>query len=113
MRMIQCIETGVIYLSIQRAADAHGIHRDAIQKVLRGATDTAAGYHWEYVKDQYGQPKRQGPRRSEGMTIRQVIQECERRTKETGRYWRYADIQKEETLRKIKEGKQCHTKKRK
>lgn len=38
-------------------------------------------------------------------TVQEVQEEARRRTEETGRYTRYAHIQKEETLRLLKEGK--------
>lgn len=108
LKKVRCVETGRVFNSMNEAGDFMDIAPQNISSAVRGKHKTAGGYRWEYVNDEPPKPKG-----TTGMTIRQVLRECERRTKETGRFCRYADIQKEETLQLIKEGKLCHTRKRK
>lgn len=86
------------------AAEALGVHRSSLYKCALGELDTCAGYHWEYVGEE--KPKRQkhgNLRRPPTMTITEVQEEAARRTRETGRYTDYADIQKEETVALIRQ----------
>lgn len=57
---IRCVETGVIYPSMQEAQRSTGIHAQAICVCCKGVTyskrngftqrHTAGGYHWEYAE---------------------------------------------------------------
>lgn len=103
-RPIRCIETGQVYPSATAAAEALGVHRTSLYNCALGKSDICAGYHWEYVGER--KPKRQKPenlRRPPTMTIEDVQKEAARRTRETGRYTDYADIQKEETVALIRQ----------
>ncbi len=48
-RRVRCVETGVEYNSIREAGRIIGINRNSICNCLSGCSQTAAGYHWEYV----------------------------------------------------------------
>jgi hypothetical protein len=83
-----------------------GVHRTSLYNCALGKSDICAGYHWEYVGEE--KPKRQKPEKPENLrrppskTIEEVQEEAARRTLETGRRVRYADIQKEETVALIR-----------
>ena len=49
-RAIQCVETGVIYLSAVEAGKQLGVSNKSISNVLRNKSHTAGGYHWKYVE---------------------------------------------------------------
>lgn len=51
-RRIICVETGIVYQSLQEAANTIGIHRSGISNVLLGKNKTAGGFHWEYYEDE-------------------------------------------------------------
>lgn len=103
MKKVMCIETGRAFYSMGDAADFAGVAPHNISDAVRGVTKTAGGYHWRYA-DAAAQPvKQEKPKSRPGMTIHEVQEEARRRTEETGRLVRYADIQKEETMRLIRE----------
>lgn len=43
-----CIETGIIYPSINEASRQTGADRNTIADVCKGKLKTAKGYHWKY-----------------------------------------------------------------
>lgn len=45
---IICVETGVIYESISKAAGIFGVSDSAIGNVVTGKHEKSCGYHWEY-----------------------------------------------------------------
>lgn len=48
---VRCVETGAVYESIKAAAEAFGIVPKMIYNVCKGFNKTAAGMHWEHVKE--------------------------------------------------------------
>ena len=48
-RPIRCIETGVVYPSMTKAAAEYGVCTAAISHALKGKQKTSAGMHWEYA----------------------------------------------------------------
>jgi len=50
-RRIRCRETGAEYEAISYAARECGVSVTAISNACRGVRPTAAGYHWEYLKE--------------------------------------------------------------
>lgn len=46
---VRCIETGIVYESIQLATSVTGVHNTNISRVLKGERNTAGGFHWEYA----------------------------------------------------------------
>lgn len=48
-RKIICNETGVIYNSVEQAAEIMGVGKTAISNCLHGRTKTCAGYTWRLV----------------------------------------------------------------
>lgn len=44
-----CIETRIIYTSINQAEKQTGINNRSISKVCKGIRHTAGGYHWKFV----------------------------------------------------------------
>lgn len=46
IRPIECVETGMVYPTVEAAAKAVGRSSMAIRKCLYGWTNTAAGLHW-------------------------------------------------------------------
>lgn len=48
---VRCIETGVVYNSINQASKNSGIYRSGISGACNKTQKTAGGYHWEFVKD--------------------------------------------------------------
>lgn len=109
MRTIKCVETGELFDSIREAAEKFGLHASNIGSNLQGKTSHCGGYHWEYV-ELHDKPVK--PKSAPSMTIEEVQAEAERRTRETGRYTRYAHIQIEETLRLMKNQTTVHKPKR-
>lgn len=97
-RPVVCVETGRVFESISQAANFMGAYQSNISAALRGESVTACGYHWEYVGSEKKEKLTARPRSAPSMTIEEVQAEAERRTRETGRYTRYAHIQVEETL---------------
>ena len=119
-RPVVCVETGRVYESIALAARAMGITATCISNALSGKYKTSAGYHWEYAQPnvtsypprvvtvERAEPKPKKAKRrmlhhGPSMTIEEVQKEALRRSKETGRRVRYADIQKEETVELIRQ----------
>ena len=49
MVSVQCIETEIIYKSINEASRKTGVDASAIGKVCKGKYKTAGGFHWKYV----------------------------------------------------------------
>lgn len=49
MLSVQCIETEIIYKSINEASRKTGVDASAISKVCKGKYKTAGGFHWKYV----------------------------------------------------------------
>lgn len=49
-KAIRCIETNSIYDPITCASAELGISPANIVHALKGRTETAGGYHWEYVE---------------------------------------------------------------
>ena len=122
-RPVMCIETGRVFNTSKEAAQWLGMSPSCVAQVLNGYSKTAGGYHWEYVDEQKVEKTVAKPRSAPTMTIHEMQQEAARRTRETGNYVRYADLQKEETLlmlrrqaarekvKKRKEGTRCPKKK--
>jgi len=52
-RLVQCIETGVVYSSLKEAAQAYNIHPSCIQYVCSKMRHRAAGMHWRYVEEEH------------------------------------------------------------
>ena len=118
-RPVVCVETGRVYESIAQAALAMGITASTLNNTLSGKYATSAGYHWEYAQPgvnyqprvvtvERTEPKPKKAKRrmlhhGPSMTIEEVQKEALRRSKETGRRVRYADIQKEETVELIRQ----------
>lgn len=52
MKLIKCIETGIIYKSLTEASKSTGLSMGNISSVCnhRKWFKTAGGYHWEYIK---------------------------------------------------------------
>ena len=50
-KQIRCVETGIIYDSIQDAEVQTCISAANISSVCRGKSNTAGGYHWEFVDE--------------------------------------------------------------
>ena len=49
-KKVLCVETGIIYKSINEAERQTGINQSSISKACRGKLKTAGGYHWEFVE---------------------------------------------------------------
>lgn len=47
---IRCVETGVIFNSVNEAEKSIGVPQSSISRCLRGKQKTTKEYHWEYVK---------------------------------------------------------------
>lgn len=115
-RPIICTDTGRVFSNNTAASIALGIPASSISKCLSGEYKRAGGLRWEYAhpeKPDPPKPPKPPQKDTRRMTIYEVQEEAERRTKETGRFVRYADIQKEETLQMIKEVGLCPIKKHK
>lgn len=44
-----CVETGIVYTSVQEAAEKTGINKGNIASVCSGKRKTAGGYHWRHI----------------------------------------------------------------
>ena len=97
-----CVETGQVFNTSKEAAQWLNVVPSTLSQVLNGYANTAGGYHWIFLNSEKEEPVVVRPRSRPSMTIREVQLEAERRTRETGRLVRYADIQKEETMRLMK-----------
>ena len=95
-KKVKCVETGQVFDSINDAGDHFGVNYQNISNAITGKSRTSCGYHWILVKDEEQS-------RKPSMTIQQVLEEARRRTEETGKFVSYADIQRENTLRMIRE----------
>lgn len=51
MRMVYCIETGIVYKSIQSCARELGLHASLVTKVCRNKLKSTGGYHLRYCDD--------------------------------------------------------------
>lgn len=49
-RKVICIETGMIFNAIVEAAEYYNISKNSIANCVRGASNTAGGYHWQYYE---------------------------------------------------------------
>lgn len=49
-KSVKCIETGIIYNSMQEAGRKTGCRPDCISRVCRGNGKTTGGFHWEYIE---------------------------------------------------------------
>ena len=49
-KKIKCVETGIIYNSVEEAAKEYNITGNAISACARGDNKTCMGYHWAYVE---------------------------------------------------------------
>lgn len=47
---VVCVETGVVYESVNEAARRCGLWQQNITKVLTGKIHTTGGFHWRYAK---------------------------------------------------------------
>ena len=45
---VRCVETGVVYESVAKAAEAFGISHSAISNAASGKREKSCGYHWEF-----------------------------------------------------------------
>ena len=102
MTKVICVETGRVFNSLGDAAEFAGVTPRNIYAAARGDVLSSGGYHWRYACEMV-QDKQARPKSKPRMDIWEVQMEAQRRTEETGVYTRYADIQKEETLRMIQE----------
>jgi group I intron endonuclease len=50
-KVVQCIETGVIYESLAEAERQTHIFAETISRCCRGKQKTASGYHWRFVDE--------------------------------------------------------------
>ena len=48
-RPVRCIETGIVYESISKAAKTFGVTDSAVRKALNGG-EKSCGYHWEFCR---------------------------------------------------------------
>lgn len=48
-KKVKCVETGVVYASLTKAAAELNIHKSKICQACRGERLTTGGFHWEYV----------------------------------------------------------------
>ena len=48
-RKVRCIETGIVFESINEASRHYNINQSNLIKCLKGRKETCGGYHWEYV----------------------------------------------------------------
>ena len=46
---VLCVETGVVYTSVNEAAESTGTERSTISRVCAGRRKTANGRHWKYA----------------------------------------------------------------
>ena len=123
-RRVICVETGQVFNSLTEAGAFVGVSSQNITAAVRGKASTSGGYHWKYAPDNAQPtvrvkiarvkkekpvdetaPKVERPRSRPRMTIHEMQEEARRRSAETGRFVRYADLQKEETMRLIREGR--------
>lgn len=50
-KTVRCVETGLVYPSISKAARETNINVSSIMRCASGTQKSAGGYHWEYVKE--------------------------------------------------------------
>lgn len=111
---VMCVETGMIYESIQEAGRKTGIDASKIGACCRGIYDTTRGYHWQYLdesKRRSAKLKGRGKRilcvetgvvYANGVTAekatgvnRKAISYCLRRGENAtsgGYHWRFAEV---------------------
>ncbi len=46
---VRCVETGVVYESLTKAAEVFGVSYSAIANAVNGLYETSCGFHWEFV----------------------------------------------------------------
>ena len=46
---VRCLETGIVYESVSKAAEIFGVSDSAIGNAAKGRNETSCGYHWEFV----------------------------------------------------------------
>lgn len=51
-KAVRCVETGVVYESAAKAAEATDCYATNIIKCCRGKSRTHHGYHWEYANEE-------------------------------------------------------------
>lgn len=49
LRMVKCIETGIVYESIKSASEQNGTYIPNVVRACQNGS-TASGFHWEYVE---------------------------------------------------------------
>lgn len=47
---VRCVETGMVYASMEEASKAHGVSKANICNCCKGRRHTAGGFHWEYAE---------------------------------------------------------------
>lgn len=55
-RPVRCIETGTIYESVTKAAEALGVSNSAIDNAANGRREKSCGFHWEFFDGEFPQP---------------------------------------------------------
>ena len=50
-KIVQCIETGIIYESLSDAERQTGILAETISRNCRGKQKSASGYHWRFIEN--------------------------------------------------------------
>ena len=48
---VRCVETGVVYESLTKAAEVFGVSYSAIANAVNGLCETSCGFHWEFAKE--------------------------------------------------------------
>ena len=46
---VRCVETGIVYESVSKAAEIFGVSDSAIGHAVTGRREKSCGYHWEFV----------------------------------------------------------------
>lgn len=52
-KLIECIDTGIVYKSLQDVMDEYGVSKTAISNCLSGRSKTCAGKRWRYLSNVY------------------------------------------------------------
>lgn len=48
-KSVRCLDTGMTFTTVTKAAESIGVSRQAICRQIRGLSKTAGGYKWEYT----------------------------------------------------------------